>query len=226
MHNSRFSGHGLAEPPSAPSRCALDATARAIIAAAQDASVPIDVRARDTVRRIIATYYPTEAAKVSGVQFPDFVRDRDGTVRRVQGLDTLSEGSGAATRGLIRIGRDFIDGTNGQFFARRVLQVGHELRHIDQWRAGMTGPARAAEREFLAHAWTALAPEKPGTGCMPHTLRVSIIDAALGNLNCLTPADRTRHAQTAATLLALRTREQQASGRPATPAPTTCVRSH
>jgi hypothetical protein len=160
------------------------------------------------------------------VQFRDTVPDPNGGVRPLRGLETVSEGTGPATRGLIRIGRDFIDATNAQFFARRVLQVGHELRHIDQWRAGMTGRARSPEREFLAHCWTALTPEKPGTGCMPHTLRVSIIDAALGNLNCLAPAERARHAQTAATLLALRAREQQASGRPATSAPSTCVLSH
>lgn len=219
--------NGLAEPAApAPSPCALDATARSIIAIAQDAAVPIDARARETVRRIIGTYYPGDAAKVSGVQFLDVVRDSNGTVRRLQGLETVSEGTGTATRGLIRIGRDFVDGTNAQFFARRVLQVGHELQHIDQWRAGMTGPARSPEREFLAHAWTALTPEKPGTGCMPHTMRVRIIDAALGNLNCLAPADRARHAQTEARLLALRTREDRATGRAATTAPSTCVRSH
>jgi hypothetical protein len=219
--------NALAESPApVQSRCTLDANALSIIAAAQDARAPIDVRARETVRRIIGTYYPADAAKVSGVQFLELVRGSDGAMRPLQGLETVSEGTGPATRGLIRIGRDFIDGTNAQFFARRVLQVGHELRHIDQWRTGMTGPARSPEREFLAHAWTALTPEMPGTGCMPHATRVRIIDAALGNLNCLAPAERARHAQTAATLIALRAREEQASGRPATPAPSTCVRSH
>jgi len=205
---------------------ALDATARSIIAAAQDATVPIDTRARETVRRIVGTYFPGDAAKVSGVQFLELVRGSNGAMRPLQGLETVSEGTGAATRGLIRIGRDFIEGTNAQFFARRVLQVGHELRHIDQWRAGMTGPARSPEREFLAHAWTAMTPEIPGTGCMPHATRVSIIDAALGNFNCLAPADRARHAQTATALLALRSREVQASGRAAASAPSICVRSH
>jgi hypothetical protein len=210
--------NGLAEPAGSPApRCALDATARSIIIAAQDATAPIDARARETVRRIIAAYYPSEAAKVSGVQFLD---------RRIQGLETVSEGTGATTRGMIRIGRDFIEGTNPQFFARRVLQVGHELRHIDQWRAGMRGPALSPEREFLAHAWTALTPELPGTGCMPHATRVRIIDAALGNLNCLAPGDRARHARTAATLVTLRAREEQASGRATTSAPSTCMRTH
>jgi hypothetical protein len=116
-----------------------------------------------------------------------------------------------------------VEHTDDQFFARRVLQVGHELRHIDQWRAGMVGPTRKAEREFLAHCWAALTPELPGTGCLPHATRVAIIDAALGNLNCLSASVRARYAQHERTLLALRQREQAASGRATTSAPTACT---
>jgi hypothetical protein len=194
----------------------IDATARAIVAVAQDQSKPIDLRGREVVRTIVGTYFPAEAPKVSGTQF----------LGNLPGLQTASEGTGPTTRGLIRVGRYFVEHTNDQFFARRVLQVGHELRHIDQWRAGMVGPSRKAEREFLAHCWVALTPELPGTGCIPHATRVTIIDAALGNLNCLSGPVRARYAQQERSLLALRQREQAASGRATTSAPTACSISH
>jgi hypothetical protein len=229
--------HGrLGEPP-APRGCRrnpIDARAAAIIAAAQNQSQAIDVRGRELVRAICQTYFPSEGGKVSGVQFSEFqrdgrgqiARDAQGNAIRLDGLETQSEGAGAETRGLIRVGRSFVENTNDHFFARRVLQVGHELRHIDQWRAGMVGPAKKAEREFLAHFWVSTTPELPGTGCMPHATRVNVIDAALGNFNCLTAPDRARYAQQQATLLRLRLQEQRASGRAATQPPAACVRSH
>ena len=211
--------HGrLGEPPP-PRGCRrnpIDARAAAIIASAQDQSQPLDLRGRELVRAICRTYFPSEGGKVSGVQF----------IEPLPGLETQSEGAGATARGLIRVGRYFVENTNDQLFARRVLQVGHELRHIDQWRAGMVGPAKKAEREFLAHFWVATTPEVPGIGCMPHATRVNVIDAALGNFNCLTAPDRARYAQQQATLLRLRLQEQRASGRAATQPPAACVRSH
>jgi hypothetical protein len=137
--------HGrLGEPPPTRGcrRNPIDARAAAIIAAAQNQSEAIDVRGRELVRAICRTYFPSEGGKVSGVQF----------IEHLSGLETQSEGAGATARGLIRVGRYFVENTDDQLFARRVLQVGHELRHIDQWRAGMVGPARKAEREFLAHS--------------------------------------------------------------------------
>ena len=208
----------LGEPPRLRGcrRNPIDARAAAIIAAAQNQSQAIDVRGRELVRAICRTYFPTEAGKVSGVQF----------IEHLSGLETQSEGAGATARGLIRVGRYFVENTDDQLFARRVLQVGHELRHIDQWRAGMVGPAKKAEREFLAHFWGATTPELPGTGCMPHATRVNVIDAALGNFNCLTAPDRARYAQQQATLLRLRLQEQRASGHAATQPPAACVLSH
>jgi outer membrane protein OmpA-like peptidoglycan-associated protein len=193
----------------------LDRTARGMIAAAQDPNLSVDVRGVQVVWNILRTYYPTEAIKVSRVVYVD----------STPGLATTSI-AGPPITGEISVGRNFVNGTNPRFFARRVLQVGHELQHIDQWRAGMGGPARRAEREFLAHCWAALTPEKPGTACMPHATRVAIIDAALGNLNCLSGPTRAAHAQREAILLALRMREQAASGGPATAPPTTCMISH
>ena len=204
--------------PSKRAACAnpIDATARTIITSAQDTTQGIWNRGVSTVWSILRTYYPSEAGKVSAVVY----------VERVPGLITTRVGTEPAATGVISVGRYFTEHTTDQFFARRVLQVGHELRHIDQWRAGMIGPARKAEREFSAHCWTALTPEKPGTGCMYHATRVDIIDAALGNLNCLSAPVRAKHAREETALMALRPREQAASGRPATSPPTTCKPSH
>ena len=211
-------GPGTRPAGAAPRRCPnpLDATARAIIAAAQDSTRGIWDRAVATVWSILRTYYPSEVGKVSAVIH----------VEGVPGLRTTRVGTGPAARGVISVGRYFLEHTTPPYFARRVLQVGHELRHIDQWRAGKIGPAQKAEREFLAHCWTALTREKPGTGCMYHAMRVAIIDAALGNLNCLSGPVRARYAREEAALLALRAREQAASRRPPTSPPTTCTPSH
>jgi hypothetical protein len=209
-----------ASPAAAPRRRAcqnpLDARANAIIAAAQDPARGLFDRGVATIWSILRTYYPSEAGKVSAVVY----------VEGVPGLRTTRVGTGPGARGVISVGRSFLENTTAAYFARRVLQVGHELRHIDQWRAGMIGSARKAEREFLAHCWTALAAEKPGTGCMYHATRVGIIDAALGNLQCLDAQVRAGYAREAAALMALRSREQAASGRAATAPPATCAPSH
>jgi len=194
----------------------VDARARAIITAAQDPARGIADRAVATVLSILRTYYPPEAGKVSNVVFMD----------QLPGLATRTIGSGPTARGQISVGRYFVEHTTEPYFARRVLQVGHELRHIDQWRAGMIGHDRQPEREFLAHCWTVLAGERPGTGRMNHATRVLIIDAALGNLNCLGSSVRVRYAKEEETLLALRIRDQAASGRAATPPPSVCAPSH
>ena len=194
----------------------LDGRARAIIAAAHDPALGISGRAMGTLWSILRTYYPAEVGKVSAVIH----------VNDVPGLMTTRVGTGASARGVISVGNYFVEHTTEPFFARRVLQVGHELRHIDQYRAGMIGHDRQPEREFLAHYWTAFAAEPPGTGRMSHTTRVSIIDAALGNLNCLSASVRARYARHEERLRAIRPREQAASRRPATLPPTTCIRSH
>jgi hypothetical protein len=194
----------------------LDARARAIIAAASDPATGIYGRAVATVWSILRTYYPAETGKVSWVIYSE----------NQPGLLTTRLGAGASARGGITVGRYFLEHTTEPFFARRVLQVGHELRHIDQYRAGMIGHDRQPEREFLAHCWAIFAGERPGTGRMNHSTRVSIIDAALGNLNCLSRALRARYAKEEEMLRAIRTREQAASGRPATLPPTACIGSH
>ena len=114
----------LGEQPAAASRCtnSLDATARTIIAAAQDPTLGIYGRAVRAFWSILRTYYPTEATKVAAVVFSE----------SINGLQTTRAGTGPAATGIVTVGKDFIDHTNDEFFARRVLQVGHELQHIDR----------------------------------------------------------------------------------------------
>jgi hypothetical protein len=207
----------LGEQPPAASRCAnpLDATARSIINAAQDPTLGIYGRAVRALWSILRTYYPTEATKVAAVVFSE----------SVSGLQTTRAGTGPAATGIVTVGNDFIDHTNDEFFARRVLQVGHELQHIDQYRAGMIGPANKAKREFLAHYWTALAAEKPGTGCVNKATRVAMIDCALANCHCMSVTDRAPYAAHERRLLDLRAQLQPrtpwppSAGMPSCPPP-------
>lgn len=179
-----------------PCNATLDLTARSIIAAAQNTSVPLATRAVQNFRNILNTYYPSEVSKVSNVQWSE----------PLNGLLTTSQGAGSTATGLITVGRQFTDNTVEMHFARRVLQTGHELRHIDQYRAGMVGPARRAEREFLAHYWTATTPPKPGTGCLVGGTLLSIIDCSLAFRNCMPAADQARYPAHERRLLDLRSR--------------------
>jgi Domain of unknown function (DUF4157) len=115
----------------------LDDKAKAIIAKAKDVKVDKDKRAIALVIDIIGTYYATDAAKVEGVEF-DVAKAGDG-------LLTESVGSGKSAKGKIYVGNTFVE--NVDAFARRVLQVGHELLHIDQYRGGLAGgPDRVKTR--------------------------------------------------------------------------------
>ena len=187
----------LSNAPTAASRCAnpIDDKARAIITAAQNTSLSFFARGVGLVWSILRGYYPTEATKVAGVVFVE-----TGT----RGLMTTRTGTGPRATGIITVARDFIEHTTEEFFARRVLQVGHELQHIDQYRAGLIGPAHKAKREFLAHYWTAMAPEPPGTGCVNSATRVAIIDCALAFCHCMTAVERAPYAEHERSLLELR----------------------
>jgi len=196
----------------------LDATAKAIIAKAQDTTKDAEVRAVEVVNAIIDAYYPGERAKVDAVVFDDA---KAGT-----GLDTVEAMSAdrdkAKSRGKISVGNYFLNGTTERHFARRVLQVGHELEHINQWRTGLAGGQNANEREFLAFYHEALDPEKPGTGRMQRATRVSLIDAALGHYYCLDAAKQKEHEAKKKELLDRRPDEVKASGSSQTSPPTTC----
>jgi uncharacterized protein DUF4157 len=191
----------------------IDPTAQAIITAAQATATPIEDRATQAVRAIIATYYASQASKVANVVY----REAE------PGLATTYSGTGASITGTITVGRYFVENTTSAGIARRVLQVGHELQHIDQQRAGMGGAAKRHLREFLAFHWEATAPEAAGTGRVSHSTRVALIDAALGNYNCLDDTEKSAQLTKQQQLLTLRASEQAASGQPATPAPTACA---
>ena len=176
---------------------ALDEKAKKIIGAAKNTSKGIDERAIDAVNSIVKTYYdPTLVEKV----------DYD---EKDPGLTTSPIGTGKDIKGRITVGKYFIE--NIDSFARRVLQVGHELQHVQQQRAGMGGPVKKNEREFLAFHWESTQPEKAATGKMPHFTRVSLIDEALRNYYCMPDADQKLHVNKKEELLKLRQTEEQAS---------------
>src|SRR5262249_32906407 len=149
-----------------------------------------DQRAIDAVNSIVQTYY--DPALVEKVVYDE----------KDPGLSTSPIGTGKDIKGRIFVGKYFIE--NIGTCARRVLQVGHELQHIQQQRSGLGGPAKKNEREFLGFHWEATQPEKEGTGSMSHASRVALIDEALRNYYCMADADQKTHADKKEELLKLR----------------------
>ncbi len=148
-----------------------DVHADAIVTSAKDSHVPLGDRAVAAVKSIVREYY--DESMLSDVVYDE----NEG------GLSTTPVGRGSDIKGKITVGKYFIEHIDA--FARRVLQVGHELQHVQQQRDGMGGPRNKDKREFLAHSWGALEPEKNGTGRLPDAQRRDMIDAALGYFNCL-----------------------------------------
>lgn len=152
-----------------------------------------------------------------------------GTVRNItydpdlnSGLMTTRVGRGSNAKGDIEVNDQFIQGTNTRHFARRVLQVGHELRHIQQYRSGMTGNVNKNEREFLAFCENALADEFEGTGRMSRATRRALFDAALGYYYCLSTDKKQEYLQHKTRLLTRRSEINSRAGRGSTAAPTSC----
>ncbi len=191
---------------------AVDKQAQAIIDAAKDSQTTPDAGARAVaaVWAILKTYYPGEAAKVSAVEF----------VEKDPGLTTSPVGSGATLTGKIAVGSYFLDHIDS--FARRVLQVGHELQHIDQQRGGMGGPANQNKREFLAFAWEALRDPKAGTGRLSYAMRRDMIDCALGHLFCLSSEEQKSFEAKKEALTKRRAEVNGKGGNAPTEAPTSC----
>jgi hypothetical protein len=189
-----------------------DKTAQDIIDAAKDTKATPDSgqRATNAVWSIIKAYYPTEVAKVSAVVYEE----------KDPGLTTSPVGTGATLTGKITVGKYFVDHIDS--LARRVLQVGHELQHIDQQRGGMGGPAKQNEREFLAFAWEALEEPKAGTGRLSYAMRRDMIDCALGHYYCLEAELQKSYEEKKKKLLAKRDEVNGKGGNPATEPPTTC----
>jgi hypothetical protein len=186
-----------------------DEKAKAIIAAAQDTTKPIEQRAVAAVKSIVQTYW--DATKLDSVVWDE----------KEPGLSTEPVGTGKDLKGKIYVGKNFIDSVPSAF-ARKVLQVGHEMQHVDQQRAGMGGPAKKAEREFLAFHWEATQPEVAATGRMSHVTRVALIDGALGNYYCMPEADQKKYADKKQELLTLRDTESKKGGNKPTDPPASC----
>ena len=196
--------------PASPS--ALDKTAQDIIDTAKDTKTTPDTgqRAINAVWAILKAYYASEVSKVSNVVYDE----------KDPGLTTSPVGTGATLTGKITVGKYFVDHIDS--FARRVLQVGHELRHIDQQRSGMGGPAKQNEREFLAFVWEALQEPKAGTGRLSYAMRRDMIDCALGHYYCLEAGDQKSYEEKQKQLLAKRGEVNGKGGNPATDPPTSC----
>jgi hypothetical protein len=198
----------------------LDEKAKAIIAKARDEKIEASVRAVQVIKSIINEYYPAENSKVHSVEYNN---GRAGTGLLTHQKLPPSSRSEEST-GLIYVGDTFLNGVTERHFARRVLQVGHELEHINQWRKGLAGGHKKNEREFLAYYHEALEAEKTGTGRMQHATRVALIDGALRNYYCLSADKQEEYAAQRKELLDRRAVEVKASGRQETTAPTRCER--
>ena len=191
------------------STTSLDATAQSIIRGAANTTRDPGVRAVEAVWRIIQEYYSSQATNVNVVTYDN--------KEAKTGLATRPHPASNPTSGRIFVGDDFLNGVqNAKNFAHHVLQVGHELEHINQFRDPALGPSAAKkdEREFLAFYHEALATEVPHTGRFQHSTRIEVIDQALGYYNCLASSsdpDKQNAAQKYATyqqqLLARRTSE-------------------
>ncbi len=163
----------------------LDEKAKKIIAIAADTTKKPEERAVEIVKAIIDTYYSADKPLVDSVVFNDAEAGDGVKVKQKFSKTSKPEES----TGIINVGTKFLEGTTERHFARRVLQVGHEIEHIHQWRTGLAGGHKLNEREFLAHYHAATLPEKPGTGRMLPGTRLSVIHEALKNYVCM-EADR------------------------------------
>ena len=191
----------------------LDDAAKSIIDKVKNEEIDIKSRAVTLVNDIINSYYQSSKSKVKEVAFDD--------AKAGNGLLTHRVGKGPMAQGIIYVGNYFIQ--NIDRFAHRVLQVGHELQHIEQFRGGMVGGSYAEKREFLSFYWEALEPEKGGTGSLNFATRLSVIDAALGSLNCLSEEDKTSFTEEKKKLLKRRDEVNGKAGNPPIPTPTACV---
>ena len=192
----------------------IDKQAQALIDLAHDAKKSLKWRALELVGRMLQTYFPKRAGLVAGVSYDE----------SEPGLRTTYRGKVASRVGLITVGRNFVEGTTRRMISRRVAQLDHELTHVEQQRAGMEGANRSDEREFLAFAEEAAFKEPPGTGTMPHAMRVTLIDAALGYYHCLSAALQKQHASREKALLTLRALHDGKAGNSSTKPPTACRR--
>jgi hypothetical protein len=206
LHIQRDDTHA----PAAPAKTTdLDEQAHAIIKAAQAETPGIDERAVNAVWAIIDTYYADKKSMVKEVRYK----------ASQDGLKTTAYAGPKAT-GLIRVGRDFIVNIIDKHFARHVLQVGHELEHVQQHRDGKGGEEHRHEREFLAFYHEGIAAAVPHTGRVAHAMRVDMLDEAIKHYNALSDDDKKTYADQYKDLIEHRVKEQKAAGQEATDPPT------
>lgn len=191
---------------------ALDTRANAIIAIAAGTGSN-SAKALQVVNDMICVYMPSQASKVRKINY----------YSAEPGLAVQSIGAGATTRGDICVGDTFLTGTTRTHLSRRLLQLAHELEHIDQYRTGLAGQNNRPLREFLAFYHEALADEFIGTRRMSDNTRKGLIDAALGQYNCFSTALQTTHQSKQQELLTRRQTVNGTSGNDPTSPPTACV---
>lgn len=197
-HPVRITGHARGGMFQMAGDKSLDERAQKIIEAAKDTAKPIDRRAIDAVNDILKVYW--DPSMVKEVVYSE----------KEPGLATTPVGKGKEIKGKITVGRYFVEHIDS--FARRVIQVGHELQHVKQQREGMGGQTKMHEREFLANAWSAMESEQAGTGRMSHSMRRDYADEALSHYYCLSSDEQKRHVDKKAELTKLRDAEDKASG--------------
>ncbi|WP_423147175.1 DUF4157 domain-containing protein [Rubrolithibacter danxiaensis] len=189
----------------------LDSKAEAIIKTAAGKGDSKD-KAIQVVNDIICAYMPGQASKVRKISY----------FSSEDGLNTQSVGSGTKAQGDICVGDSFLNGTNKANFARRVLQVAHELEHIEQYRTGLAGHKNQHEREFLAFYHEALADEFIGTKRLHDSMRRALIDGALGYYNCLSAELKKKYGSYQQQLLTRRKTVNGTAGNESTEPPKTC----
>ena len=197
---------------------ALDEKAKKIISIAADTKKTAEQRAVAIVKAIIDEYYAADKPLVDSV-----VYDNAKAGTGVQASQKFAKGSKPEeSTGIIYVGDDFLKGVTEKHFARRVLQVGHEIEHIHQWREGLAGGHKANEREFLAFYHEATLPEKPGTGRMVPGTRLRLIHGALDNYVCMPAEKQTEHTTKQKTLIDTRKSIIDAGTKAEQEVPTTC----
>ncbi|HET6976766.1 MAG TPA: DUF4157 domain-containing protein [Pyrinomonadaceae bacterium] len=197
---------------------ALDEKAKKIIAITADTKKTAEQKAVAVVQAIIDEYYASEKSIIDSVAF-DNAKAGSG----VQASQKFAKGNKPEeSTGIIYVGDDFFKGVTEKHFARRVLQVGHEIEHIHQWREGLSGGHKANEREFLAFYHEATLSEKPGTGRMVPGTRLRLIHAALDNYVCMPAEKQTEQAAKQKELIASRTSIIDAGTKAEKEVPTEC----
>lgn len=192
----------------------IDERAQALIDLAQNDKRSLEARALELIWRMLGAYFPARKDLIAGVSFNE----------TEPGLSVTFRGKTASRQGLLKVGRNFVEGTTRRHIARRLAQLAHELTHVEQQRAGMAGANRSDEREFLAFAEEAAFVELPGTGRIPHAMRVRLIDGALGYYHCLDAELQKKYAGRQRSLLTLRAEHDGKVGNPTTTPPTACRR--